>query len=127
MTRLQPTPDVQGAIRSTYRIVNQRAVIASHTRILARLMGLMALAFAPLWSKIKSVNPLLPATGITVGVSHRVLPIQNMRRPYPHNTPSHLCPSLTERHHTIITTHNLKDPLSPVNRILAYTTTLLRV
>jgi hypothetical protein len=126
MTRLQHTPDVQGAIRSTYRIANQQAVIVSHTRILVRLTGLMGVASAPLWSKIKSVNRLRPVTGITVGMNHPAFPIQNMRRPYPRNIPSHPFPTLTERRHAIITTHNLRDHLRPVNITLAYITTLLR-
>jgi hypothetical protein len=126
MTRLQPTPDVQSVIRSTYRIANQRAVRASHTRTLVRLMDLMAAASDPLWLKIKSVNRPPPATGITVGMSHPAFPIQNMGRPYPRNIPSHLFPTLTERRHTITTTHKLKDHLRPTNIILVYITILLR-
>jgi hypothetical protein len=126
MTRLQSTSDAQGMIRSSYRIVNQRAVTASHIWILVRSMGLMTLDYAPSWSKIKSTHLLRPAAGITVGTSHRAIPIRKMHRSYPCVIPRYLCPILTEHRHTVITSHNLRGHLCPTHATLLYIAIFLR-
>jgi hypothetical protein len=126
MTQLQTIPSVQGATRFTYRIANQRAATASHTRILALSTGLKALEPGLLLLKSKSANRQHLALGIVVGMSHHAFPIQNMRPPYPLNIPSHLYPTLTGRRRTIVKCLNHKDPFRPGNTFHASITTLLR-
>jgi hypothetical protein len=128
MTQLQPIQGVQGVIRFTFRIVNQRAVTVSHIWTLALTTGLKVLVFDPLLLKNRNGNRLRLAAGATAGVSPRAFPIQNMRHPYPRNIPSHQWPTLKGGHrHTTITCRNHRDPLRHGNITLESTTTLPRV
>lgn len=128
MTRLQLSPGVLDAIKSTSRIASQPAAAANRTRILVLTMGLRVLVPGPSSSKNKSANHLHRVTGVvTAGMNTLAYLTQNNRHLQLHSIPSHQRTTMIGRRRTIITCLNHKGRLSPANPSPEYTTTLLQV